>query len=335
MTGGAIIVGTGSYLPERVLTNNDLEKMVDTSDEWISTRTGIRSRRIAGPGEETSAMAAAAAKRALDMAGLAAEDVDLIIVGTVTPEKTMPSCGCLVQEKIGAVNAMAFDVNAACSGFLFGLDVADKYIKAEPGKKILVIGAETLSARVNWQDRNTCILFGDGAGACVVTGGAPGSGIIDSRLYSDGRLWNLLYLDSMPRRVCPGVPPATSPDPGTFNNEGSAIQMQGRDVFKYAVRAMAQAVTELLASEGVSIDEISIMIPHQANIRILKSLAERLGVPFEKMYVIVQKYGNTSAASVPITIDEANRAGRLQRGDLVLFCVFGGGFTWGTTLMRW
>lgn len=335
MTGGAIVVGTGSYLPERVLTNNDLEKMVDTSDEWITTRTGIRSRRIAGSGEDTSTMAAAAAKQALDMAGLAAEEVDLIIVGTITPEKTMPSCGCLVQEKIGAVNATAFDVNAACSGFLFGLDVADKYIKADPGKKILVIGAETLSARVNWQDRNTCILFGDGAGACVVTGGAPGSGIIDSRLYSDGRLWNLLYLDSMPRRVCPGVPSAMSPDPETYYNEGSAIQMQGRDVFKYAVRAMAQAVTELLVSEGISIDEISIMIPHQANIRILKSLAERLGVPFEKMYVIVQKYGNTSAASVPITIDEANRAGRLQRGDLVLFCVFGGGFTWGTTLMRW
>ncbi len=332
---GAIIVGTGSYLPERVLTNNDLEKMVDTSDEWITTRTGIRSRRIAGPGEETSTMAATAAKRALDMAGLAAEDVDLIIVGTVTPEKTMPSCGCLVQEKIGAVNAMAFDVNAACSGFLFGLDVADKYIKADPGKKILLIGAETLSARVNWQDRNTCILFGDGAGACVITGGASDSGIIASRLYSDGRLWSLLYLDSMPRRVCPGVPPAVSPAPGIGNNEGSVIQMQGRDVFKYAVRAMAQAVTELLAGAGVSIDEISIMIPHQANIRILKSLAERLGVPFEKLYVIVQKYGNTSAASVPITIDEANRAGRLQRGDMVLFCVFGGGFTWGTTLMRW
>jgi len=332
---GAIIVGTGSYLPERVLTNNDLEKMVDTSDEWITTRTGIRSRRIAGPGEETSTMAATAAKRALDMAGLAAEDVDLIIVGTITPEKAMPSCACLVQEKIGAVNATAFDVNAACSGFLFGLDVADKYIKADPGKKILVIGAETLSARVNWQDRNTCILFGDGAGACVVTGGAPGSGIVDSRLYSDGRLWNLLYLDSMPRRVCPVVPPAAHGAAGITNSESSAIQMQGRDVFKYAVRAMAQAVTELLAGAGVAIEEISIMIPHQANIRILKSLAERLGVPFEKMYVIVQKYGNTSAASVPITIDEANRAGRLLRGDLVLFCVFGGGFTWGTTLMRW
>jgi 3-oxoacyl-[acyl-carrier-protein] synthase-3 len=332
---GAIIVGTGSYLPERVLTNNDLEKMVDTSDQWITTRTGIRSRRIAGPGEETSTMAATAAKRALDMAGLAVEDVDLIIVGTITPEKTMPSCGCLVQEKIGAVNATAFDVNAACSGFLFGLDVADKYIKADPAKKILLIGAETLSARINWQDRNTCILFGDGAGACVITGGAPGSGILASRLYSDGRLWNLLYLDSMPRRVCPEVPPTVNPALEVSNGEGSAIQMQGRDVFKYAVRAMAQAVTELLAGEDVSIDEISIMIPHQANIRILKSLAERLGVPFEKMYVIVEKYGNTSAASVPITIDEANRAGRLQRGDMVLFCVFGGGFTWGTTLMRW
>jgi 3-oxoacyl-[acyl-carrier-protein] synthase-3 len=332
---GVRIIGTGSYLPERVLTNHDLEKMVDTSDEWITTRTGIKTRRIAGPGEETSRMAALAGKRALDMAGLAAADLDLIIVGTITPDTTMPSCGCLVQKELQAENAAAFDVNAACSGFVYGLDIVDKYIKADPAAKILLIGAETLSARTNWQDRNTCVLFGDGAGACVITGGDEGSGILASRLYADGRLWSLLYLDNMPRRHCPGVPPAGGSDPLAADPEGSAIHMEGRDVFKYAVRAMEQAVIDLLGKRGIGVDEISIVIPHQANIRILRSLADRLAIPFEKMYVIVEKYGNTSAASVPIAIDEANREGRLRRGDNVLLCVFGGGFTWGATLLKW
>jgi len=332
---GAVIIGTGSCLPQHVLTNNDLEKMVDTSDEWITTRTGIKTRHIASPEEKTSKMAAVAGQRALEMAGLSPGDLDLIITATMSPEKTMPACGCLVQKEIGAIKAAAFDINAACSGFIYGLDIVDKYIKADPGMKILLIGAETISARINWQDRNTCILFGDGAGACVMTGGEPGRGIIASRLYSDGRLWKLLYLDNLPRRVCPAVAPAIHSHAAAEDAEGSAIHMEGRDVFKYAVRAMAQAVSELLDSTGVAIDDLAMVIPHQANIRILKSLAERLGLPFEKMYVIVQKYGNTSAASVPIAIDEANRAGRLHQGDMVLYCTFGGGFTWGTTLMRW
>ena len=332
---GAVIIGTGSCLPQYVLTNHDLEKMVDTSDEWITTRTGIKTRHIAGPGERTSTMAAVAAQRALQMAGLDPGELDLIIIATMSPEKTMPACGCLVQKEIGAANAAAFDINAACSGFIYGLDIVDKYIKADAGMKILLIGAETVSARINWQDRNTCILFGDGAGACLMTGGEPDRGIMASRLNSDGQLWKLLYLDNLPRRVCPAVAPATRFNARTEDGEGSAIHMEGRDVFKYAVRAMAQAVSELLDRTGVAIDDLAMVIPHQANIRILKSLAERIGLPFEKMYVNVQKYGNTSAASVPIAIDEANRAGRLHRGDLVLYCTFGGGFTWGTTLMRW
>jgi 3-oxoacyl-[acyl-carrier-protein] synthase-3 len=332
---GAVIIGTGSCLPQHVLTNHDLEKMVDTSDEWITTRTGIKTRHIAGPGEKTSTMAAVASQRALKMAGLAPGDLDLIIVATMSPEKTMPACGCLVQKEIGAGKAAALDINAACSGFIYGLDIVDKYIKADPAMKILLVGAETVSARINWQDRNTCILFGDGAGACVMTGGEAGRGIMASRLYSDGQLWKLLYLDNLPRRACPAVAPATHFNARAEDGEGSAIHMEGRDVFKYAVRAMAQAVSELLARTGVAIDELAMVIPHQANIRILKSLAERLGLPLEKMYVNVQKYGNTSAASVPIAIDEANRAGRLHQGDMVLYCTFGGGFTWGTTLMRW
>lgn len=333
MTGAAII-GTGSYLPERVLTNSELENMVDTSDEWITTRTGISTRHIAGAGEGTSIMAAHAGWRALDMAGLAPGDLDLIIVGTITPDKTMPSCACLVQKELRADKAAAFDVNAACSGFVYGLDIADKYVRANPDMKILLIGAETLSARTNWQDRNTCVLFGDGAGAVVVTGGGNGSGLLASRLYSDGQLWELLYLENNPRRRCPVVPPAPFAA-AIENGDGSAIHMEGRDVFKYAVRAMEQAVFDLLAREHLDIKDIAILIPHQANIRILKSLAERLAIPLEKVYVIVQKYGNTSAASVPIALDEANRAGCLRKGDNVLFCVFGGGFTWGAALLRW
>ncbi len=334
MTSGAKIIGTGSYLPERILTNQELEKVVETSDKWISTRTGIRSRRIAGTGEETSKMASRAAENALTMAGLNARELDMIIVGTITAEMVMPSCACLVQKQIGAENAFAFDVSAACSGFVYALEVADRYLRNAPEMKILVIGAETLSARVNWQDRNTCVLFGDGAGACVVTGSEGEKGLLASQLYSDGRLWKLLSLDAVPRRYCPVVDYGAVTDRNSFC-DGSVFNMVGKDVFKYAVREMGDAVENLLGREGITVDDIDLMIPHQANIRILKSLAERVNLPFEKVFTTIHKYGNTSAASLPIALDEANREGRLQKDDMVLFSVFGGGFTWGVMLLRW
>ena len=321
------IIGTGSYLPVRVFSNVDLERMVDTSDEWISSRTGIKTRHIAGKGEYTSVISSAAGKKALDAAGLKARDLHLIIVGTMTPDMTMPSAACLVQKELDAVNAFAFDVNAACSGFLYALTIADKFIQADPRQKILVIGGETLSSRVNWQDRNTCVLFGDGAGACLVTGNTEGRGIYSSHLFSDGRLWNLLSM--------PGAPSMNPDLPSTHNNDGSYIRMQGPDVFKHAIRAMEQAVLAVLADNHLTIADINLVIPHQANIRIIAGLAERLKVPLEKLFINIHKYGNTSAASVPIAIDEAVREGRLKHGDFLLLCAFGGGFTGGATIIKW
>lgn len=322
----ASVIGTGSCLPERELTNNDLEKIVDTSDEWITTRTGIHTRRIAGKGEENYRLASKAAMSALDMAGLSPMDIDLIIVATMSPHMGMPSCACFVQSEIGAYKAHAYDMNAACSGFLYALDMADKYICSNPDMNILVIGSETLSAHVNWQDRNTCILFGDGAGACVVTGRENGPGIVDSHLCSDGRLWKLLFMHS---------PESLNPDIVQEDNDGCHIRMIGRDVFKHAVKAMEEAVTQLLIKNSITINDVDLMIPHQANIRILNKLMERLNVTKEKVYINVDKYGNTSAASIPIALDEANRQGLIRRGDLLLFCSFGGGFTWGSLLMHW
>ncbi|XOF34554.1 MAG: beta-ketoacyl-ACP synthase III [Candidatus Electrothrix sp. YB6] len=321
----AVVLGTGSCLPERILTNDELEQMVDTSDEWITTRTGIRTRRIAGQNEQNFQLAARAAERALEAAGVRAEEIDLVAVATLTPHMMMPSCACFVQAEIGAANAFAFDLNAACSGFLYGLDMAGKYIAARPDMKILLIGSETLSARVNWEDRNTCILFGDGAGACVLTGSEE-RGVLDCNLFSDGSLWKLLYMDS---------PASRNPDLLINGRNGCFLQMTGRDVFKYAVRAMENAAVELLERQQIAPDDLSLIIPHQANIRILSKLTERLGADQEKMFINVDKYGNTSAASIPIALDEANRQQRLRKGDLILFCSFGGGFTWGSMLMHW
>ncbi len=320
------IIGTGSCLPEKVVTNHDLEKMVDTSDEWITTRTGIKTRRIAVKGEETSQLAAGAARKAMEMAGVVGVDLDMIIVGTITPEMTMPSCACLLQKELGAHNAFAFDLNAACSGFLYGLDLADKYIRANQDMKILVVGAETLSTRTNWQDRNTCVLFGDGSGAAVLTGNSDGRGMIGGQLYSDGSLWELLSMEGAP---------SMNPDLVRESNDGSYIKMSGKDVFKHAVRSMSDAVTKLLEQENRAVADVNLVIPHQANIRILNSLTERLKIPVEKVYINMTKYGNTSAASVPIALDEANREGRLKKGDILLLCAFGGGFTWGASLFNW
>lgn len=299
--------------------------MVNTSDEWITSRTGIRTRRIAGQDEQNYQLASRAAVMALKSAGISSAELDLIIVATMTPHMIMPSCACFVQAEIGAEEAFGFDLNAACSGYLYGLDLADKYIASRPEMKILLIGSETLSARVNWEDRNTCILFGDGAGACVI-GGSDERGILDSNLFSDGKLWKLLYMDS---------PASRNPDLLDTDRKGCFVQMSGRDVFKYAVRAMENAVNGLLDRQQVTIDDVSLFIPHQANIRILGKLMERVGVAQEKVFINVDKYGNTSSASIPIALDEANRQGRLQKGDLILFCSFGGGFTWGAMLMHW
>ncbi len=323
---GAVILGTGSCLPEGVLTNHDLEKRVETSDEWILSRTGISTRRISAEGEETYRLAATAARQAMAMAQVTADEIDLIIVATMSSHMLMPSCACFVQKELGAKKAFAYDVNAACSGFLFALDSGDKYLRVEQKKKILVIGTETLSSRTNWQDRNTCILFGDGAGAVVLEYQDGDRGVVASNLFSDGTLWNLLYMHTAPS--C--NPKLESPD-----NPGAHILMEGREVFKYAVKSMQGAIQDLLVRENIELDAIDVMIPHQANIRILKKLVSRLGINEEKVFINVQKYGNTSAASIPIALDEANREGRLKRGDLVLVCSFGGGFTWGASLLRW
>lgn len=326
MVKHASILGTGSCLPQRSLSNLDLEKIVKTSDEWITTRTGIQTRRIAGKGEENFRLATNAARKALKMSGVSAHELDLIVVATMTPHMIMPSCACFVQAEIGADNAFAYDINAACSGYLYGLDLADKYVSSRADMKILLIGSETLSARVNWKDRNTCILFGDGAGATVISSREDGKGVLDSNLCSDGKLWRLLYMNS---------PESLNPDIVQKDNVGCYIEMSGRDVFKYAVRAMEESVGKLLDSNGLTVNDIDLMLPHQANVRILNKLMERLGIPEEKVFINVNKYGNTSAASIPIALDEANQQGLLKKGDLLLFCSFGGGFTWGSLLMHW
>ena len=322
----AVILGTGSYLPRKVLTNTELEQMVDTSDEWITSRTGIKARRIAGEGEQNYQLAAKAGHRALAVTGIDPNELDLIIVATISPHMIMPSTACFVQAELGAVNAFAYDINAACAGFTYGLDLASKYIQCNPAMKILLIGAEALSARVNWQDRNTCVLFGDGAGAVVLSGSNDGRGVFGSRLHADGRLWNLLFMDS---------PESLNPELAQANWQGPYIQMNGSDIFKHAVRLMEDAVLGLLREHDLTLDDINLMIPHQANIRILNNLKERLKIPEDKIFINLSKYGNTSAASIPIALDEAHRQGRLVRGEIVLLCTFGGGLTWGALLMRW
>ncbi|WP_136805292.1 beta-ketoacyl-ACP synthase III [Desulfosediminicola flagellatus] len=323
---GTVILGTGSCLPRNVVTNSDLEKIVDTTDEWITSRTGIQSRHIASGDEYTYKLSARAAEKALEMAGVGAEELDLIVVATISSHMLMPSSACFVQNEIGATNAFAWDLNAACSGFLYGIDLADKYVRADKKSKILVIGAETLSTRINWEDRNTCIIFGDGAGAAVVGYSESESGYIGSNLSSDGSLWKLLHMHA---------PESTNPNLKVPDNTGAHIVMEGREVFKHAVKAMEDAVRGLLEREQLTLDDINLVIPHQANIRILNKLKERLQLPEDKVFINVSDYGNTSAASIPIALDEAKRSNRISSGDTVLFCSFGGGFTWGASLIKW
>ena len=323
----ARVIGTGSAVPEKRLTNFDLEKMVDTTDEWITTRTGIKERRIATDGEYTSTFATLAAQRALDMAGVAATDLDLVILATITPDFPFPATACIVQSAIGATKAAAFDISAACSGFVYALSLADNAIRSGAAQNVLVIGAEVLSRIIDWTDRNTCLLFGDGAGAAVLTACDGDNGILSTHLHSDGSYWELLY-----QAGCGSRNPAV---PKTLDDKSIYLRMQGNEVFKLAVRAMEDAALEALAANGLAPEDIGIFIPHQANRRIVDAIGKRLGLGDGRVYVNLDRFGNTSAASIPLALDEANRAGRIKAGDVVLFDAFGGGLTWGSALLRW
>ena len=324
----ARIIGTGSSLPNKILTNAELEQMVDTNDEWITSRTGIKQRRIAAEGEFTSTFAVEASRRAMEMAGIGADELDLIILGTVTPDFPFPSTACIIQHEIGAHNAAAFDISAACSGFIYGLSIADKYIRSGIAKKALVIGAEVLSRIVDWSDRNTCILFGDGSGAAVVEASEGDNAILSTHIYSNGSFWETLYQPG-----CGNRNPASNER--TIEEHLFFIKMEGNDVFKHAVRAMEEAAFAALSANELSPSDISLFIPHQANRRIIDATAKRLGLSEDKVFVNLHNYGNTSSASIPIALDEANRSGRLKTGDIVLLDAFGGGFTCGSALLRW
>jgi len=311
---GIRIASTGSYLPDRVLTNFDLEKMVETSDEWITTRTGIRERRIS-QGETTSDMAAEAALRALK--NTSGENVDLIVVATATPDAFFPSTACKVQAKIENKRAVAFDVSAACTGFIYGLYVADSIMRSKGANRALVIGAERFSKIVDWKDRSTCILFGDGAGA-VYLESSEEEGILAFDLGADGSYGDLLAVPSV----------------GSNEEFPHYVRMRGNEVFKIAVRTMVESAKRVLEKAGLTSQDISLLIPHQANLRIINAIAQRLSLPEEKIFVNLDRYGNTSAASIPIALDEAVRSGRLKKGDVALLVAFGGGFTWGSCLIK-
>jgi 3-oxoacyl-[acyl-carrier-protein] synthase-3 len=323
------ITGTGSALPARILTNAEISETVDTSDEWIVTRTGIRERRIAGDGEFTSTLAAEAGKQALSMARISAEELDLIILGTVTPDFPFPSTACIVQDLLGAANATVFDLSAACAGFIFGLSVAEKYIRSGAAKKILVIGAEVLSRTVDWRDRNTCVLFGDGAGAVVLEASDDGDhSLLSTHTFSKGAHWNLLYQQGSGSRN-----PAT--DQRTIDEGRIYLTMEGNDVFKHAVRSMEEAAVAALDANGLMGSDVSLLIPHQANRRIIDATAKRLGLGPDRLFINLDRYGNTSSASIPLALDEANRQGVLHGGDYILLDAFGAGFAYGSALIRW
>lgn len=309
------------------MTNADLEKMVDTTDEWITARTGIKQRYIAGENEYTSTFATRAAEKAMAMAGIRPEDLDLLIVATVTPDFPFPSTACLVQNNLKAVKAFAFDIAAACSGFIFALSLAEKYIITGSVRKALIIGAEVLSRIVDWTDRNTCCLFGDGAGAVVLEASEDGRGILSTHIHTDGSHWELLYQ--------PGVGNRNPASQKTLDEKHAFINMQGNEVFKLAVRAMEDVALEALAANNLVLSDIDLFIPHQANRRIIDAIGKRLGINGEQLYVNLERYGNTSSASIPIALDEVNRGGRIKEGDIVLLDAFGGGMTWGASLIRW
>jgi 3-oxoacyl-[acyl-carrier-protein] synthase III len=322
----SVILGTGSELPSKVVTNHDLEKMVETSDEWITVRTGIKERRVLEEGKGNADMAFRAAQRALKDAQMQATDLDAIIMGTVTPDYVFPSSACVLEDMLGARNVFSFDVGAACSGFLNALSVADSFIRTGQINNALVVGSDALSRLLNWQDRGTCILFGDGAGAVVLGASENGSGILSTRLRTDGSYVKTLYVPAGG-----SLKPAT---PETVRRNEHTITMNGKEVFKIAVRSMEEISRQALVEADVQVSEVSLVIPHQANRRIIVALAERLGIPMERVMVNLEKYGNTSAASIPVALDEAKRQGRIKPGDIVLLNAFGAGFAWGAAVIK-
>ena len=317
------IAGTGRYLPERVLTNADLEKMVDTNDEWIRTRTGIEQRHVAAEEEQTSDLCVAAAKEAMAAAGVGAEDIDLIVVGTTSPDLIFPNIATIIQHKMGIPACASFSIEAACTGFIYALSSADKFIRAGDTKCALVIGAEIITKLIDWSDRSTCVLFGDGAGA-VILQPSEEQGIISTHLGADGQYKDLLY-----------YPVGVSNNLAAAGVGDSRIMMSGNEVFKVAVKTLASVAEEALDANGIGIDELDWLIPHQANLRIIQATAKRVGLPMERVIQTVQIHGNTSAASVPMALDVGVRDGRIQRGQLLLLEAFGGGFTWGSVLLRY
>jgi 3-oxoacyl-[acyl-carrier-protein] synthase III len=316
-----IIRSVGAYLPARILTNDELAKTVDTSDEWIQQRTGIRQRHVAAEGELTSDLAAAAGRKAMENAGLEIADIDLIVVATTTPDLTFPATATIVQQKLAMHHGYAFDIQAVCSGFVYAVATADSFIKNGMAKRALVIGAETATRLLDWTDRTTCVLFGDGAGAAVVELGKPGEdrGILHSALRSDGHHWNKLYVDG-------GV---------SSTQSIGHVRMEGREVFKHAVGMITDVVYEVLEKSGYTIDDLDWFVPHQANKRIIDGAGQKLGLPPEKVVITVDRHANTSAASVPLALHTAVSDGRIKRGDLVMIEAMGGGFTWGASLIRW
>jgi len=317
------ICGIGSYLPERILTNAELEKMVDTSDKWISMRTGVRKRHIAAEDETTCDLAEHAARRAIEAASITANDVDLIVVGTTTPDMVFPSTACLLQQRLNIHGCAAFDIQAVCTGFIYALDIADKFIKTGAAKRALVVGAETLSRIVDWTDRSTCVLFGDGAGA-VVLEASDEPGIISSHLHADGKYQELLI-----------VPSGISKGYDRVQNGTAYIKMQGNEVFKVAVNTLSRIVDETLTANDMKKEDLDWLVPHQANIRIISATAKKLNIPMDRVVVTIDQHANTSAASVPLALDTAVQDGRIKRGEILLLEAFGGGFTWGSTLLRY
>ncbi len=324
------IIGTGTYLPERVVTNDDLVKQfhVETTDAWIRERTGIGARRIAAPGEATSDMATAASRRALKMAGIRPEDLDMIIVGTVTPDMPFPAAAVFVQANLGATHAACFDVSAACAGSLYALSIGDAFIKSGQAKSVLVIGAELLTRITDWKDRNTCVLFGDAAGAMVlVPETRPDHGLLSTHLHTDGTQWDILNL--------PGGGSRTPVSLEMIEKRQQFVKMNGREVFKTAVRVLEQCSREALERNGYRPQDVTHVIAHQANLRILDAIMRRLEIPLQKCHLNIEEVGNTSSASVPVTLDQANRKGALKDGDLILMMAIGGGMAWGSALVRW